>query len=100
MGMINRQCPNSCIDNHILSFFANPFCKRTGRLPNLGFRRQAFQPVLFLTGWLASLLPYAQVNPLFCSGSVRIRFPVAAKIAFPTAGRSGGSVGSPSPVGA
>jgi hypothetical protein len=42
----------------------------------------------------------AQLNPLFFSGSVLTRFPVAAKIAFVTAGRIGGSVGSPSPVGA
>jgi hypothetical protein len=31
---------------------------------------------------------------------VRILFPVAAKTAFPTAGKIGGSVGSPNPVGA
>src|SRR5271165_6393525 len=43
---------------------------------------------------------YAQLNPLFCNGNVRILFPVAAKIAFPTAGKIGGSVGSPKPVGA
>ena len=42
----------------------------------------------------------AQLNPLLCKGSVRIRFPVAAKIALLTAGKIGGSVGSPSPVGA
>src|ERR1700749_4536282 len=28
--------------------------------------------------------PQAQLNPLRCSGSVRIRLPVAAKTAFPT----------------
>jgi hypothetical protein len=32
-------------------------------------------------------------------GSVRMRFPVAAKIALHTAGAAGGSAGSPSPVG-
>jgi hypothetical protein len=45
------------------------------------------------------LVPYAQLNPLLFNGSVLIRFPVAAKIAFVIAGKTGGSVGSPSPVG-
>jgi hypothetical protein len=40
---------------------------------------------------------YAQLNPLFCNGNVRILFPVAANTAFPTAGKIGGSVGSPNP---
>jgi len=44
--------------------------------------------------------PQAQLNPLRWSGRVRILLPVAAKIALPIAGRIGGSVGSPSPVGA
>src|SRR6266568_1312972 len=41
----------------------------------------------------------AQLNPLRASGRVRMRLPVAAKMALPTAGRMGGSVGSPRPVG-
>jgi hypothetical protein len=49
---------------------------------------------------LANLLLQAQLNPLFCNGIVLIRLPVAAKIAFVTAGKMGGSVGSPRPVGA
>ena len=48
----------------------------------------------------AGKIPHAQLNPLFCSGSVRILFPVAANTAFTTAGKIGGSVGSPKPVGA
>ena len=43
--------------------------------------------------------PYAQENPLFCSGSVLTRLPVAAKMALQIAGKIGGSVGSPNPVG-
>jgi hypothetical protein len=43
---------------------------------------------------------YAQLNPLRWSGSVLIRLPVAAKIALQSAGKVGGSVGSPRPVGA
>jgi hypothetical protein len=43
---------------------------------------------------------YAQLNPLRCSGSVLIRLPVAAKMALQTAGKIGGKVGSPKPVGA
>ena len=42
---------------------------------------------------------YAQLNPDFDKGSWRTRFPVAEKIAFATAGRTGGSAGSPKPVG-
>ena len=42
---------------------------------------------------------YAQLNPCFASGSERMRSPVAAKIALQTAGRIGGSAGSPRPVG-
>jgi hypothetical protein len=42
----------------------------------------------------------AQLNPLRCSGRVRILLPVAAKMALLTAGKVGGSVGSPRPVGA
>src|SRR3954468_4549438 len=42
---------------------------------------------------------YAKLNPLRFRGKVRMRFPVAAKMAFATAGRIGGSVGSPNPVG-
>src|SRR5262245_42832571 len=41
----------------------------------------------------------ASRNPLFDSGSVRSRLPVAAKIALLTAGSTGGSAGSPRPVG-
>jgi hypothetical protein len=43
---------------------------------------------------------HAQLNPLLWSGRVRILLPVAANMALPIAGRIGGSVGSPSPVGA
>jgi hypothetical protein len=42
----------------------------------------------------------AQLNPLRWSGRVRILLPVAAKMALLTAGKVGGSVGSPRPVGA
>ena len=42
---------------------------------------------------------YAQLNPDFESGSCRIRFPVAVKMAFDTAGKMGGNAGSPRPVG-
>jgi len=42
----------------------------------------------------------AQLNPLRFSGSVRILLPVAANMALVTAGKVGGSVGSPKPVGA
>lgn len=48
---------------------------------------------------LVSGLSYASLKPDRASGSVRIRFPVAAKTAFATAGSTGGSAGSPSPVG-
>ena len=40
---------------------------------------------------------YAQLKPLFDSGSERTRLPVAAKMALVTAGRIGGSDGSPRP---
>src|SRR5439155_21904557 len=43
--------------------------------------------------------PYAQLKPCFTSGSERIRLPVAAKIALQIAGGTGGSAGSPRPVG-
>ena len=43
---------------------------------------------------------YAQLKPLFASGRVRMRFPHAANMALQTAGKTGGSAGSPSPVGA
>jgi hypothetical protein len=39
------------------------------------------------------------VKPDFESGNWRIRFPVALKMAFDTAGRIGGNAGSPRPVG-
>ncbi len=42
---------------------------------------------------------HAQLKPCFASGSERIRLPVTAKIALHTAGKTGGSAGSPSPVG-
>ena len=42
---------------------------------------------------------YAQSYPCFESGSERMRSPVAVKIALQTAGRIGGSAGSPRPVG-
>ena len=48
----------------------------------------------------AALFPYAQLNPLLFSGRVLIRLPVAAKMALQIAGKTGGSVGSPKPVGA
>src|SRR5207302_10412586 len=40
---------------------------------------------------------HAQLKPDFANGRVRTRFPVAEKIAFATAGRIGGSAGSPRP---
>ena len=61
------------------------------------------------TPWHSSPLPHhtrrrsggvrPSGKPCFASGSERIRVPVLAKIALQTAGRIGGSVGSPSPVG-
>ena len=42
---------------------------------------------------------YAQRKPCFESGSDRTRVPDAAKIALATAGSTGGSDGSPRPVG-
>ena len=43
--------------------------------------------------------PYALTSFCFDSGSERMRLPVAAKIALHTAGTTGGSAGSPMPVG-
>src|SRR6185312_5474068 len=43
--------------------------------------------------------PQAHLKPLFDIGSSRIRCPVAAKMALQTAGMTGGSAGSPNPVG-
>src|SRR5215510_14378732 len=42
---------------------------------------------------------YAQLYPCLANGRERTRVPVAAKMAFATAGRIGGSEGSPKPVG-
>jgi hypothetical protein len=42
---------------------------------------------------------HAHIKPCFESGSERILFPVTVKIALHTAGKIGGSAGSPSPVG-
>src|ERR1035437_6609740 len=42
---------------------------------------------------------YVQLRSCFDNGSVRTLFPVAAKIALHSAGITGGSAGSPSPVG-
>src|SRR5215210_1710442 len=42
---------------------------------------------------------YLQLNPCLVSGSERTRTPVAVNSALVTAGRIGGSAGSPSPVG-
>src|SRR6185503_16210641 len=42
---------------------------------------------------------YARRKPLFESGRLLMRLPVAAKIALLTAGSTGGSAGSPRPVG-
>ena len=42
---------------------------------------------------------YAQLKPCLLIGSVRMRSPVAAKIALATDGITGGSDGSPRPVG-
>src|SRR4030095_15066430 len=42
---------------------------------------------------------HAHLNPCFTSGNERTRVPVALKIALQTAGRIGGSAGSPHPVG-
>src|SRR5688572_22257868 len=44
------------------------------------------------------VVAHAHDIPLFDSGIVRILLPVAAKIALATAGRIGGSAGSPRPV--
>ncbi len=41
----------------------------------------------------------AQEKPLFARGRARMRLPVTAKIALQMAGNTGGSAGSPSPVG-
>ena len=42
---------------------------------------------------------YAKLKPCFVIGIVRMRSPVAVKIALQTAGRIGGRAGSPKPVG-
>ena len=42
---------------------------------------------------------YAKLKPCFVIGIVRMRSPVAVKIALQTAGRIGGNAGSPKPVG-
>ena len=42
---------------------------------------------------------YAKLKPCFVIGIVRMRSPVAAKIALHTAGKTGGNAGSPNPVG-
>ena len=47
----------------------------------------------------ASVRVYASLMPAFDSGSWRTRLPVAAKMALLTAGSTGGSAGSPNPVG-
>jgi hypothetical protein len=49
--------------------------------------------------WAISREPRPSLLRLWAR-SVRISFPVAAKMALPTAGKIGGSVGSPNPVGA
>src|SRR5579863_10003872 len=56
--------------------------------------------VLAIFGNSNSKKRHAQLNPLRWSGSVRMRLPVAAKMALPSAASVGGSVGSPRPVGA
>ncbi len=45
------------------------------------------------------LASYAKLKPCFVMGIVRIRSPVAAKIALAVAGMMGGKAGSPNPVG-
>src|SRR5437773_12513045 len=45
------------------------------------------------------VLCYAHEKPCLESGSERMRVPVTAKMALHTAGSSGGSAGSPRPVG-
>jgi hypothetical protein len=42
---------------------------------------------------------YAKLKPCFVIGNVRMRSPVAVKIALLTAGKIGGKAGSPNPVG-
>lgn len=42
---------------------------------------------------------WAQEKPCLESGKERMRFPVTAKMALQTAGKTGGKAGSPSPVG-
>jgi hypothetical protein len=42
---------------------------------------------------------YAKLKPCFVIGNVRMRSPVAVKIALLIAGRIGGKAGSPNPVG-
>lgn len=44
-------------------------------------------------------VPYARLSPLRLIGNVRSRLPLAANIALHTAGITGGSAGSPRPVG-
>ena len=63
-----------------------------------GAFRQAF-PSSFEMARRVACPVYAQLNPDFESGKVRIRLPVAPKMALATAGRTGGKAGSPKPVG-
>ncbi len=67
-----------------------------------GFGLSGWFNVLRASGRAESLKPkasYAHLNPCFEIGSDRMRLPVAAKIAFASAGIVGGSAGSPRPVG-
>src|SRR5262245_7005271 len=68
-------------------------------VPDRG-RRRKFVPRLAALGLDRPLgTGQARRNPLFDSGRVLSRLPVAAKIALLTAGSTGGSAGSPRPVG-
>ncbi len=49
--------------------------------------------------WTPTRFNQAQLYPLLARGSLRMRRPVAVKIALQTAGKTGGNAGSPNPVG-
>ena len=54
---------------------------------------------IVLMPFRANYTNYAHLRPCFVNGSDRILRPVAAKIALHSAGTTGGSAGSPIPVG-
>lgn len=57
--------------------------------PTNGGRAPTYSPPLFFAS-LRRIKARQAVNPLFARGSARTRFPVAAAIAFTTAGATGG----------